>query len=127
MLAIAAVLLGAKDVVAVESDADALNSARENAARNHTDAATTFALADFREATLSPAGLVMANLTGAILLGTLERVLDLVEPDGLLILSGFTSEELIARQDGPVATSPHVRIVDQFDEEGWRCLVLRKR
>ncbi len=127
VLAIAAVLLGAKDVVAVESDADALDSARENAARNHTDAATTFALADFRVATLSPAWLVMANLTGAILLGTLERVFDLAEPDGMLILSGFTSEELIARQDGPVATSPHVQIVDQLDEEGWRCLVLRKQ
>ncbi len=127
VLAIAAVLLGAKSIVAIETDADALVSARENAARNHTDTATTFALGDFREANLSPAGLVMANLTGAILLGTLARVLDLAEPDGVLILSGFTSEELIARRDGPLATSPRVQIIDQLDEEGWRCLVLRKR
>ena len=127
VLAIAAVLLGATHVVAVETDADALDSARENAARNHADAAMRFELADFREANLSPAELVMANLTGAILLGTLARVLDLVEPQGVLILSGFTSEELVARRDGPVVTSPHVQIIDQLDEEGWRCLIVRKQ
>jgi ribosomal protein L11 methylase PrmA len=69
----------------------------------------------------------MANLTGAILSNTLARVLDLVEPGGLLILSGFTSEEVVARPDGPVATSTSLRIIDQVDEEGWRCLVAQKR
>jgi ribosomal protein L11 methyltransferase len=126
VLAIAAVLLGAQSVVAVEVDADALDSARQNAVRNHTDHAITFELADYRTANLARADLVMANLTGAILLNTLARVLDLVEPGGLLILSGFTSEELVARPDGPVATSPGVRLIDQVDEEGWRCLVAAK-
>jgi ribosomal protein L11 methylase PrmA len=69
----------------------------------------------------------MANLTGAILLGTLARVIDLAEPNGVLILSGFTSEELVARPDGPIVTSPHLQLVDQLDEEGWKCLVLRKQ
>jgi ribosomal protein L11 methyltransferase len=126
VLAIAAILLGARSAVAVEIDPDALDSARENAARNHVDAAMTFEHADFREAHLSQADLVFANLTGAILAATLGRVLDLVASDGVLILSGFTSEEVVARPDGPIATSPRVRISEQIDEEGWRCLVLRR-
>jgi ribosomal protein L11 methyltransferase len=127
ILAIAAILLGAQSVVGVEVDTDALDSAQQNAVRNHTDSAIRFEHADYRTANLSRADLVMANLTGAILSNTLARVLDLVEPGGLLILSGFTSEELVARPDGPVVTSASVRIVDQVDEEGWRCLVAEKR
>ena len=127
VLSIAAVLLGAKSVVAVETDPDALESARENAARNQASGPIKFVLGDYRDANLPRTGLVMANLTGAILSGTLGRVLDLAEPDGVLILSGFTSDELVAREDGPIATSPQVRIINQLDEEGWRCLVLRKQ
>jgi ribosomal protein L11 methyltransferase len=126
VLAIAAILLGAQRVVAVDVDADALDSAQQNAVRNNTETAIRFECADYRTANLSRADLVMANLTGAILSNTLTRVLDLVEPGGLLILSGFTSEELVARADGPIAMSPSVRIVDQVDEEGWRCLVAQK-
>jgi ribosomal protein L11 methyltransferase len=127
VLAIAAILLGAPSVVAVDVDRDALDSAQQNAVRNHADTAIRFEHADYRTANLARADLVMANLTGAILSNTLARVLELVEPGGLLILSGFTSEELVARPDGPVVTSAGVRIVDQVDEEGWRCLVAQKR
>jgi ribosomal protein L11 methyltransferase len=127
VLAIAAILLGAQSVVAVEVDRDALDSAQQNAVRNHADSAIRFEHADYRTANLSRADLVMANLTGVILSNTLARVLDLVEPGGLLILSGFTSEELVARPEGPVVTSAGVCIVDQVDEQGWRCLVAQKR
>jgi ribosomal protein L11 methyltransferase len=126
VLAIAALLLGARSAVAVEMDADALDSARENAARNHVAAAMTFEHADFRTANLAQADLVCANLTGAILAATLARVLDLAAAGGVLILSGFTSEEVVARPDGPIATSTRARVIDQIDEEGWRCLVLQK-
>jgi len=127
VLAIAAVLLGARSVVAVEMDMDALDSAHENAARNRADGIIRFEHADFRTANLSQADLVLANLTGAILSATLARVLDLVETGGVVILSGFTSEELVARADGPIATSPSIEIINQVDEEGWRCLVLRRK
>jgi ribosomal protein L11 methyltransferase len=127
VLAVAAVLLGARHVLAVDRDADALDSARQSARRNKTDTLTSFEHADFRQATLPQAELVMANLTGAILSGALARVIELAEPGGALILSGFTSEEPVARRDGPIATSPLVQIIDQLDDEGWRCLVLRRR
>ena len=126
VLAIAAVLCGATDVLAIDIDDDALASARDNATRNGVTARIRFERADFRDADLPQADLVLANLTGAMLGTGLERVIALTAPGGTLVLSGFTSEELVARADGPAALSPHVEVVRQVDEEGWRCLVLRR-
>jgi ribosomal protein L11 methyltransferase len=127
VLAIAAVLLGAAQALAVDVDGDALESARQNAARNGVDTAIRFLQADFRDATLPAADIVLANLTGAIVNRTFERLVELAVPSGVLVLSGFTQEELIARPDGLAATSPGVEIIDRLDEKGWRCLVLRTK
>lgn len=126
VLAIAATLLGAERVLAVDVDEDAVDSARENAVRNGAEFTIAFEQGDFRSADLPSSDVVLANLTGAILTATLERLIESTAPGGVLVVSGFTHEELIARPDGPVATSPHVRVMDQLDEEGWRCLVLRR-
>lgn len=126
VLAIAATLLGAKQVFAVDVDADALESARDNAARNGAAFTITCEQGDFRSASLPTSDVVLANLTGAILHATFERLIDLTLSGGVLVLSGFTHEDLVARPDGPLATSLRVHIVDQVDEEGWRCFVLRR-
>ena len=67
MLAIAAAKLGAASVVAFDEDPEALRNARENVARNGVTG-----IVDVREAVLSsfqiePAGVVVANLTGAVI------------------------------------------------------------
>lgn len=127
VLAIAAVLLGAEHVTAIDVDSQALQSARENAARNAAASGISFQQADFRDARLNPADVVLANLTGAILGKTFDRLVELAAPAGCLILSGFTQEEIVARPDGPLATSSRVQVVDQLDEDGWRCFILRRR
>lgn len=126
VLAIAAALSGAAHVLALDIDADALQAARENAARNAA-ANIQFEQWDFREADIPSSNLVFANLTGAILQRTFDRLLERAVREGLLVLSGFTQEELVGRADGPIATSSRVTIVEQLDEEGWRCLVLKRR
>jgi ribosomal protein L11 methyltransferase len=126
VLAIAAALLGANHATAIDVDPDALQSARENAARNGVESRITFEQADFRDARLSAADIVLANLTGAIVCKTFGRLVELAAPAGALILSGFTHDERGARPDGFIATSPQVKIVEQLDEEGWRCFVLRR-
>jgi ribosomal protein L11 methyltransferase len=127
VLAVAAVLLGAAQALAVDVDADALESARQNATRNGVDHAISFLQADFRNAALPAADIVLANLTGAIVNTTFERLVELAVSSGVLVLSGFTQDELIGRPDGPAAASPRVEIIDRLDEEGWRCLVLRRK
>ena len=82
-------------VVALDEDPEALRNARENVARN--DVAT---LIDVREADLATyqgnaASVVVANLTGAVIQRHAGRLARLVEPDGALIVSGFSPGEAI--------------------------------
>ena len=58
--------------------------------------------------------------------GGLDRIVGCVAPGGVLVLSGFTTEERIARRDGPLADSPAIDLIERLEEEGWGCLVLRK-
>jgi ribosomal protein L11 methyltransferase len=93
VLAIAAAKLGAAAVVAFDEDPEALRNARENVARN-----AVTGLVEVREAILSsfqidPAGVVVANLTGAVIQKHASRLTELVEPGGTLIVSGFNPAE----------------------------------
>jgi ribosomal protein L11 methyltransferase len=94
VLAIAAWKLGARSVLAVDYDADALDNARENVALN---GATTSI--ELREADLSsvepvePAEVVTANLTEAVIRRHAAALRRLVHGGGQLILSGFAPNE----------------------------------
>ena len=92
-LAIAAAKLGAVRVIAVDNDPDALQNAHDNIIRNGARDAIEILNIDLSTASLEPAEIVLANLTGAVLqrhAATLQR---LVAPDGILILSGFSPGE----------------------------------
>ena len=98
VLAIAAWRLGAADVVAIDSDPDALRSATENTGLNHGEAVIQPQLADLAVVgpQLADAGLfdlVVANLTGAMLTRHAEVLADLLVPGGSLIVSGCLAEE----------------------------------
>ncbi|HKW01181.1 MAG TPA: 50S ribosomal protein L11 methyltransferase [Vicinamibacterales bacterium] len=98
VLAIAAAALGATDVVAIDSDPDALQSATENIGLNRADAVVQPRLADLGldGASLSasrPFDLVLANLTGAVLERYASVLADLVAPGGSLIVSGCLADE----------------------------------
>lgn len=127
VLAIAAALDGAAEVLALDNDPDALQAARDNVAGNAVGARVRCERADLTTARLPVADVVVANLTGAILTAGLDRLIECVAPGGVLVVSGFTTEERIAHRDGPLAGSPAIDLIERLDEEGWGCLVLRKR
>jgi ribosomal protein L11 methyltransferase len=96
VLAIAASKLGASAVVAFDEDPQALENARENIDRNGVAA-----IVDVRELDLGagafvlpPAAVVMANLTSGVLLKHAERLKTLVDADGVLLISGFSPDDL---------------------------------
>lgn len=94
VLAIAAAKLGARSVVALDEDPEALRNARENVARNDVAA-----LVDVRETDLATyqgdaASIVVANLTGAVIQRYAGRLAKLVEPGGALVVSGFNTAEI---------------------------------
>ncbi len=120
VLALAAARLGAREVVALDYDADALANARENAALSRVDA-IRFVQADLREIDVEPADVVLANLTGALLAAQATALLRTVAPGGHLIVSGFMEQDA---PDVIRAFVPALRVFRSFEEAGWLACLL---
>jgi ribosomal protein L11 methyltransferase len=93
ILALAAQRLGARTAQGIDADPDAIRSAEENLRLNRDVTGVAFVLADLESATLSPADVVVANLTGALLVRRASVLSALVRNPGVLILSGLMTEE----------------------------------
>ena len=121
VLAIAADRLGAARALGIDYDPDAVQAARENLALNPTARAVSFAVADLRTSPLPPAGVVTANLTGALLIETATDLLGAVDAGGTLIVSG-----LLAGERDEVVRALTARIVWECEEDGWVGLAMKK-
>lgn len=93
VLAMAAALSGASDVVGVDVDQDAIDSALTSARLNPLPPVVQFATADFRQTPYAPADIVCANLTGGMLRTTAAELRRLVRSGGTLVISGFDRDE----------------------------------
>jgi len=93
VLALAAWKLGASDVVAVDNDPDALDNARANFATNGAGPAIDVVLDEIESLRIERADVVLANLTGAVLLRHNSQLTSLVRDGGYLIVSGFAPDE----------------------------------
>jgi ribosomal protein L11 methyltransferase len=113
VLAIAAVRLGAARALGIDCDEDAIRAALENLELNAGAGDVRFQIADLATARLPAADVVTANLTGALLVRSAERIVSLVRPGGLLIVSGLLEEE---REDAGRAFAPPFW---ERHEEGW--------
>jgi ribosomal protein L11 methyltransferase len=117
LLAIVASRLGAGDVTGIDDDADAIHAAWENLALN-PGANVTLIVGDVRSTELVPADVILANLTGGLLVSSAERLRKLTNARGRLILSGFQMHE-----EREVLTAYGAFSVEQRgEEEGWVCL-----
>jgi ribosomal protein L11 methyltransferase len=119
VLAIATVSLGARSALGVDIDPDALANARENAGLNAVAHTTRFDERDFRELA-TPADIVLANLTGALLEKSAAKLAELVAPGGYLIVSGFMASE----GDVLPALERLLTLQQEEQEDEWRCAVL---
>ncbi|HEY2434243.1 MAG TPA: 50S ribosomal protein L11 methyltransferase [Vicinamibacterales bacterium] len=122
VLALAAWKLGAGDVVGVDNDPDALQNARENIARNGAGPSIDIVQDDLGSLRIERAGIVLANLTGAVLVRYADELRGLVLDGGHLILSGF------APQDTVVVRSAFrdLAVIDEQSEGDWASLMLRR-
>jgi ribosomal protein L11 methyltransferase len=119
VLALAAWKLGARDVVAIDSDPDALDSARANIARNGAGTAIDVICEDLTTLKLQPADIVLANLTAGVLIRYAETLLTLARPNGYLILSGFAPDHQMA-----IAPAFEGRGFEEIAEGDWAALCL---
>jgi ribosomal protein L11 methyltransferase len=116
VLAIAASRLGASQVLAIDDDPDAIASARENLELNHGTNVTLGTL-DLRRAVVRPFGVVLANLTGGLLVATAEVLMRMTAPGGRLILSGFMQSE----EPDVLAAFASCTIDQRSQEDEWVC------
>jgi ribosomal protein L11 methyltransferase len=120
VLAMAASLLGAANVIGIDDDEDAIGAARENLGLNPR-ARVTLQVGDLRQAEAANADLVLANLTGALLVAAADRLKHLTDSGGRLILSGFLARE---ERDVLHAFAP-LAVEHRGQEEEWVCVTLR--
>jgi ribosomal protein L11 methyltransferase len=124
VLAIAASLGGAAHVLAVDVDPDAIESAQHSALLNPRAGDIEWVIGDYRdpgwvEAHGGPWPIVLANLTGGMLMTSAQRLRELLAPGGVLTASGFDESE---REGVEQALGLDTR--SALAEEGWVGLVL---
>jgi ribosomal protein L11 methyltransferase len=121
VLSMAAALGGARRVIGIDIDQDAINSAEASARLNTLPDSITFTVADFRSDRPVPAQLVIANLTGGMLTSSAAIIAPLVVPGGSLIISGFdhTEVDAVRRAFGTLTEE------SRLTEDNWIALLLR--
>jgi ribosomal protein L11 methyltransferase len=123
VLAIAAARLGARPVIAIDDDRDALDSALGNVALNALSAGAVEArVGNVLAEALPAADVVLGNLTGALLRRAAATLLAAVAPGGSLIVSGFTEDERLAVEH---AFAP-LTVAAAETEHGWLALTFRR-
>lgn len=92
ILAIAALKLGARHVVCVDIEQDAVESARINCRLNHIDHQVTHITGTLDAVTENNFDFILANIYGDILLDLAEALTKKLKPGGSLLLSGILWE-----------------------------------
>ena len=119
VLAIAASRLGAEEVTGIDDDRDAIQAAWDNLSLNPS-AQVTLIVGDLRSTELVPADVILANLTGGLLMQAADRLRQLTNARGRLILSGFTVHE----ERDVLAVFGAFTVEHRGEEEGWVCVTL---
>ena len=120
VLGIAARLLGARRVVAVDIDPAALAATRDNAALNAVD----IEVADTAAVEPGSYDVVMANILSNPLKVLAPLLSSLVRADGWLVLAGILSSQA---QDVAQAYRPWFDLAPASESDGWTCLSGRRK
>src|SRR5262249_24929048 len=121
VLALAGRMLGAADAIGIDDDPDAIDAAMDNIARNPRADRVRFEVKDLRAAPLPKAGVITANLTGALLTRSADLLSGSLNPGGSLIVSGLQRHE----RDDVVRAFGRARITWEATEDEWVGIVFR--
>lgn len=122
ILSLAALLLGVEEVVGIDIDADVIPIAEENAEKNGLLAKCDFsarAIEDVKE----QYPFVVANIQAHILTPMAEELRRVVEPGGLLLLSGILDTQIDEIRETFEALE--LQSVETVHDEEWCSILLR--
>lgn len=124
ILAIAAALLGAKSVKAVDIDAVAVRVARENIADNGLEDKIEVKEGDLLRGTEGQTDVIIANIIADIIIMLLKDIPGKLKDDGIFLASGIISDR---RADVEAAAAEVGMKVDHVDEKGgWVVMQMSK-
>ncbi len=121
VLAIAASLLGAARAIGIDDDPDAIQAARENVELNPA-ANAEMRIADLRTMPQERFDVVLANLTGGLLVQAPGHLQALASASGTLILSGFMKHE----EPAVLAAFSGLATGHRGEEDEWVCVTLKR-
>ena len=121
VLALAAWKLGANDVVALDNDPDALDNARDNISRNGAAASIDIIRDDLDALRIQRADIVLANLTGAVLVRYAAELRSLAVAGGYFILSGFGPQDAAVIQTAFAGLA----VINTMIDGEWAAVCLR--
>ena len=125
ILSIAAALLGAGQVLAVDTDPVAVDNARENVERNHIGAGqVAVRLGSLDAVAEDDFDLVLANIQSHVLKPILAPLQRLLVPGGTALFSGLLVREGEAFCGWLGAAG--LRVVDELKKGEWTCIVARR-
>jgi len=125
ILAMACGLFGADEILAVDNDPDAVETAKQNIVRNHLENKVSVSARDV--ATLETGfGVVVANITHDTLTELAETLVRLILPNGYLVLSGLLKggQEYSLRQR---YTKLGLECIKSRSREEWAALLFQKK
>lgn len=128
ILALAAARLGASHVDAIDTDPDAVESAKENARRNGLEGSVRISRGSLGhgQAREEQYDLVVANISAAVVCELLPAIARALRPAGRAIVSGFMTDR--AREVTAAARSAGlVEPAVEADEDGEWCAVVARK
>ena len=125
ILAIAAAMLGAKSVKAVDIDAVAVRVAKENVADNGLSEQIEVREGDLLHGTEGKADVIIANIIADIVIMLLQDIPQKLNDDGVLLASGIIEERM---PDVEAAAQVQGLYVDAVDHRGgWVVMQMKKK
>jgi ribosomal protein L11 methyltransferase len=121
VLAIAARRLGAAAVLAIDDDPDAIAAAEANVALNG-ESRIALEVTDLRSSPIGQFDVVVANLTGGLLIVSADRLQSFAGPTARLVLSGFMDHE----EQAVLGAYEGCALESRAREDEWVCAVLRR-
>ena len=125
ILAIASMLLGAKEGFGVDIDPLAVKTAKENGLMNNfKEPELTFVCGDLDDKITDTYDIVIANIVADIIIRLCDSVPSKVKDGGYFIASGIID----ARADETVSAIENAgfTIIDKIESNGWVCVVSKK-
>ena len=124
VLAIAAGLLGARDILAIDIDPQALDATRQNAVTNGVGKHIRTGQPDLLESSEDVCDIMLANILFRPLMSLAETFSRLTVTGGKLVLSGLLDDQV---QELCLRYNPWFEFVEKSASENWALLVAHRR